>query len=668
VALEKGTGGPAEIDADLDEVAIEPIQRLFTLERYHLFLIPKTLEGVRGEHPRLYLNRERVVQLRRAIGGTHKSLWEELRALADRAVRRGPPDYRRRDSYSGDEQLWQRGVGNTLPVLAMAHLLSGEEKYLKSAREWALKSCGYETWGLGRIDGMDLAAGHQLLGLALVYDWCHGNLDGEALKTIRETLCRRASAMFEAAATGKIWWRRSYLQNHLWVNACGMAAAGFALFDEEEAGLEWIGLARQKFRRTQAALGPDGASHEGVGYWEYGVEYLLKYMHLSRELLGEDLYDCDWWRNTASYAQYLALPRKAWTRSSCIVDIADCPRAHWYGPDYLLRGLAREYRDGYAQWLAREADGADVCAPGAPWLNLVWFDPDLEAKPPDTRPLLHHFQDMGIVSARSGWSGDESLVVFKCGPFIGHKGVEEFSYDPGGGHVHPDANHFVLFGGGEWLIRDDGYRAKWTGQHNTLLVGGRGQLGEGREWFNGSEPLALKSRPRVVRASSTPALDHIAGDAAAAYPRELGLRRFTRHLLFLKPAVLIVVDDISLERESELELRFHPEEEKDRREGNTFLFPGKAASLRMDVLTPEDLEISAGSVPAESRRGTKDSMFALRLLKRGDRWRNAAALSWGSRDETPAPVALARQENVWTFSAGNQTVTFSWKTGAAEIR
>jgi hypothetical protein len=82
---------------------------------------------------------------------------------------------------------------------------------------------------------------------------------------------------------------------------------------------------------------------------------------------------------------------------------------------------------------------------------------------------LRHFEDLGIVSARSDWSGDESLLVFKCGPFLGHKAVGEFSFDPGGGHVHPDANHFVLFGAGEWLIRDDGYHAKWTGQHNTLL-------------------------------------------------------------------------------------------------------------------------------------------------------------------------------------------------------
>ena len=68
------------------------------------------------------------------------------------------------------------------------------------------------------------------------------------------------------------------MHNYLWVDVCGMAAAGFALFDEVEDGSCWIGLPLDKFRRSVAAFGPDGASHEGVGYWEYGVEYLLKFM------------------------------------------------------------------------------------------------------------------------------------------------------------------------------------------------------------------------------------------------------------------------------------------------------------------------------------------------------------------------------------------------------
>ncbi len=395
---------------------------------------------------------------------------------------------------------------------------------------------------------------------------------------------------------------------------------------------------------------------------------MLKFMHVAGDLLGVDMYDNDWWRNTAAYRQHLALPRNAWTGRNSIVDIADCPRYSWYGPDYLLRGLARQYRDGYAQWLAHEIDEADVDSAEARWLNLVWFDPTLPAKHPGDRPTLRHFEDMDIVAARSDWSGDESLVVFKCGPYIGHEAVQEFTYDPGGGHVHPDTNHFVLFAGGEWLIRDDGYRAKWTEQHNTLLIDGQGQLGEGAKWFQGELPLKVKARPRILQAVSSPELDHMVGDATEAYPRSIGLRRYVRHLLFLKPDVLIVVDDIALDGEHTAELRFHPEQPEAEREGDAFILRGEQAVLRLEPLTLGDVSVAAEDVAGEDRHGDDVwSMFTVRLTARGAQWRNAVALSWSPAGESPRAVTMRRDGDRWTFSAGPRAAVLDWTTGEAKI-
>jgi hypothetical protein len=448
-----------------------------------------------------------------------------------------------------------------------------------------------------------------------------------------------------------------------------MAAVGLALFDEVDDASSWIGLPLEKFQRTMAALGSDGASHEGVGYWEYGAEYLLKFMDLARTRLGVNLYTGAWWRNTARYAQYLALPRQAWTRPNCLVDMADCPRSHWYGPDYLLRGLAREFHDSYAQWLAQQIDEAEVASPGAPWLNLVWFDPSLRATSPSSLPTLRHFEDMDIVSARSDWSGDESLVVFKCGPCLGHKAVQEFTYDPGGGHVHPDANHFVLFGAGEWLIRDDGYRAKWTGQHNTLLVDGRGQLGEGKQWFEAAQALAAKARPKIVRASSSADLDQMTGEASQAYPAELGLGRHLRHLLFLKPEVLLVCDEVVTDTPRRLELRFHPESRQAAREGNAFVMRGAKSVLRLEPLvTSPEVSVSAEDLAIEGRQGEPNqSMFTVRLSKQAAVWRNAVALSWSKLGQPTKTVRASMEGEVWKFSVDGRVVTLDWTSGLGRL-
>jgi hypothetical protein len=349
------------------------------------------------------------------------------------------------------------------------------------------------------------------------------------------------------------------------------------------------------------------------------------------------------------------------------VDIADCPRGHWYGPDYLLRGLAREFRDEHAQWLAQEVDRADITSPGAPWLNLLWYDSTVPATGPEALPTLRHFEDLGIVSARTDWTGDESLLVFKCGPFLGHKAIRQFTYDPGGGHVHPDANHFVLFGAGEWLIRDDGYRWKWTGQHNTLLVDGKGQLGEGRQWFQGGQALAVRAAPRVLAVSSTPTLDQMTGDAAEAYPREAGLRRYVRHLLFAKPDVLLVCDDVAVDRARDLEFRFHPEARNVSREGAAFLLRGAKSVLRLEPLAQaEDVRISAEELAVEGRHGGGDpTMFTVRQRRHAAVWRNVVALSWSSAGQTPAIVTVRAKGDRWQFQLGDRTLTFAWATGQA---
>lgn len=623
------------------------------------------LEKFHGVHPRLFFTAQKRDALRSAIKTTHTNLWALLRAEADPLVRRGAPKYRTTDDGSGDEQLWQRRVGEALPVLAMAWSVTGERRYLEAARAWALASCSYPTWGLGpKRDGLDLAAGHQLFGLALVYDWCHADLDQETLGTIRATLEQRGAALARATPG-----RRNFLQNHLWVDACGLAAAALAIQDEVPATREWIALVLDKWRRTHAALGDDGASHEGVPYWSYGVEYLLKFMWLAREQLGVNFYDHEWWRKTSDYRLYLSLPRHAWTPLNTIVDIADGPRCDYsYGPDYLLRALAHEYRDGHAQWLAAELDAAGIRPTAAPWLNLLWFDPAIAPCPPDALPTLRHFPDMDIVSTRTDWSGDESLIVFKCGPFIGHKAVQMFERDPGGGHVHPDANHFVVFGNGDWLLRDDGYRTKATSQHNSLLLDGRGQIGEGAMWFQGDKALAVKSRPRILRAGSTPAFDHLVGDATEAYARTNGLKRFVRHLLFVKPNVLIVADDIALAAARPLELRFHPELKTARAADGSFGFVGQHAALRIESLTNTGVEITTGE---DATTGQHDKatagMFSIRLRNTTAAWRNAVALTWSAAKAQPVKVQLKQQGDRWTFTTAVHEATLEWSTGAARL-
>jgi hypothetical protein len=118
------------------------------------------------------------------------------------------------------------------------------------------------------------------------------------------------------------------------------------------------------------------------------------------------------------------------------------------------------------------------------------------------------------------------------------------------------------------------------------------------------------------------------GDATEAYPADLGLERFQRHLLFLKPDVLIVADDIRLKEPKKLELRFPPEQQTGLRDGAAWTFESKQARLRVKPLTADSVKIDAAPLTMEGRHGEKDlTMFTLRLTRTADQWRNVIAFS-----------------------------------------
>ena len=246
-------------------------------------------DGGPGPAPRLFLDAARAAELQRLIRSSHARAWSEVEAIAAKLATQAPPRYR----ADGGEQLWQRSVGDTIATLSFAWLISREPRYLNAAAQWAAASCGYPTWGLDAKSGKSLdyglAYGHQLLGLAMLYDYAGAKLDPETRNLVRRTLLDRGSTQFRAYRELK----PAYLQNHTWINSTGMLAAAMALSGEEPQTAGWIELVRAILARTAAMLADDGSSQEGVGYWEYGLIYLLQLVHLARTV-GDDHFSRPW--------------------------------------------------------------------------------------------------------------------------------------------------------------------------------------------------------------------------------------------------------------------------------------------------------------------------------------------------------------------------------------
>lgn len=515
---------------------------------------PALLDSFAGVHPRMLLDSVRVEILKTKITTSHEFIWDVVKGKADEYLSSNP------NNNPGNESS-TRSDGDAIPWLSLAYLVTNDSTYLEKAVSWMKTVCNYSEW-----DGNNsLGAGHCLMGVSLGYDWLYNAMTSSQRQTIRGRLSYFAPAMAQNPKH-----KERYLSNHCQVEYAGLAAAGFALYDEIEQAESWLRQAYNIFNEAFQICGDDGSSTEGHQYYGLMTEFQMHFDKMAKELLGRNFYEeSEWLKNMGNFILYCTLPD--FRIENCVMRYGDTRlndyRSH--GPIYQLFNVASEYRNPYFQWLALEMfDRGIGITDRMGWANLLWYDETITPIPPDSLPTFRHFNDTGWITSRSDWESDAILVGFKCGPFHGHAVQELYnnmtSYNGiVNGHGHPDVNHFNVCAYGKWLVVDDGYsKPKWTKYHNTILVNGLGQLGEYNSvshsnWFDRTEVFNAKATSSIIKAVSDSTFDYIIGDAENIYNPAAGLEKFLRHFIYIKPDFIIVLDELRAEQQSEFEWLIH---------------------------------------------------------------------------------------------------------------
>jgi len=506
--------------------------------------------------PRLLIGGGRLDALRGAIRTSHRAQFARLLDQCEfYAAETAPAEH-------PEASITYFGPASAGFVLA--HRLTGQPQYLDQARRWIAGAVSFPHWGRAHMPDHDLDAGWILHGLSLAYDWLGDLLPEDERTALRDKLILQAERLHEfALETEGRWWSSSYWQNHNWICYAGLLTAGYALRDEHEPAAAWTTRAVENFRIVADALPADGSGSEGVVYWRYGVPWLAVAFDLVEDQDGEDLFGaCDFLRNTVSFRMHQSAP--GWER---IVDHGDCHDRRSGHSLALYHRLAGAYRDGHAQWLAtyvrehflgREWHESGV-KPGVRaegYLELIWYDPSVPETGPDHLPTSAYFPDLGLVTARTSWSGNATALSFKSAPGGGHRAWDtshrtrrERGWDTlNAGHHHPDSNTVVLIGHGAHLAVDEGYsNRKRTDHHNVVLVDGQGYVGEGRYHVYKDLPERYQARTHSVVLAD--GWTHCIGEAGALYPDELGVTRVSRRVLFSPSGAVLLVDDLAADAE-----------------------------------------------------------------------------------------------------------------------
>lgn len=227
-----------------------------------------------------------------------------------------------------------------------------------------------------------------------------------------------------------------------------------------------------------------------------------------------------------------------------------------------LYSLANKYRDGRAQWLAKqiEAQGLGYINRYDRWGLIVYHDPSLAQQAPTGLPNSWWFQDIGTAYFRSGWDLSEYSTdvygVFRC---------EQLN----AGHTNAHQNHFMIARGNDLLAIDSGVYDggvsshhlnyfERTIAHNTITVmnpsettflpytNDGGQIPPSKNElpiYFGEASQPPYTRGTIVAFDRAEEFSYAKGDATGAYGGAK-LDLFTREVVYLPPDVFVIFDRV----------------------------------------------------------------------------------------------------------------------------
>lgn len=624
------------------------------------------LANIHSKHPSLHFDAKGLEQLRRRATGTHRRYAKMLFDWVDKNKRWSPLDM----PYPAGREVALEQSGAFVTNVALAFVLSQRDEHLRLARKWIMEMLEYPKNGV-RNYGFGIYAA----GLARAYDWLYHYLIPKEHRKIITNLVQVVSRLYQGSipdSKGEFWWAKAYMHHDHWIPVGGYGEAALALLGEVKDASKWAARAKTDFDFALSLLDDDGAWHEGPADWCYTMAPLLWFYSAWQSVVGENLHNVPWIRNTAKYRLYHWLPDDSY------VYLNDSFRSGRYNTSgsascHLLRRLASLFRDGYTQWLADRDEAFDM-KPGpkgvyqAPYedlsftgqpqeyphtqsqcvaWNLLWYDPTVKPIQPTDLPRARHFKNQGIVIMRTGWEDDAAVVSLCCAPLAGQRCAErirngEQISSSNYGHAHADYNSFTLFARGNYFIIPPGYARRSSSFQNVVSV-------------NGADFVLNPSiNVRIVGFRTEKRFSYAVGDATEAFGVHLGVQRYRRHILLLNCGLMVLFDDLQLSDAGRRTIGYNhftwmvhsdPTTHKLTISANKVIWKtctGQEPTLTMHLLEPQDFAWERTLL--QSMHG-KNMLEALRLRRSewySDRMRALSVWSW--QDFAEAPTLLRRRD------------------------
>ena len=328
-------------------------------------------------------------------------------------------------------------IGNDhLPALVLAYQFTSDTRYAQRCWDQLAEMMTWSDWGAGRHF---LDTGIGIKGVAMAYDGLYNFLTptqrSQIVAASRKYALEPGLAQMKGGSSPFAW----YLTDNNWNGIChgGLIDAALAMFESDAPFMsQVVSIAANQTLTYMKSLEPDGASREGMMYWDYGLtNTFMSYEAMSRVL-----------STTYGLAEQPGFVKTGWfpflvTAPSGTVSVGD---------DYLYNSKSGKFSSRF--WFAKKFNDPNLAkthfeavkaksgsATGGlnGWMDLLAYDPGLIAQGQAVSlPLSGIVRGLDYMFVRENGTDDSYYLGMHGG-------------DNNASHGHLDAGTFFLHAKGE---------------------------------------------------------------------------------------------------------------------------------------------------------------------------------------------------------------------------
>ncbi|MFB2119104.1 DUF4962 domain-containing protein [Parapedobacter sp. 2B3] len=510
--------------------------------------VDRFLAGIPTHHPRLLADGSDTTRIRSLpMNSDVQAIIHEAEMVLKRNIiteQRGLPNRQLNDAeqnrklaQDASKKLGDFAYGATLP-LCQAYLLTGDNRYRLHAIRIAKEVATWDPQGISQIS--DFGNARCMLALALVFDTFQASLTAAERSAMIRPIAERAVGFYTS-------WRNDVeakiLSGHVWQHILHyFFQTGIAVYGEIPEAAEWIEYAYELFLARAPVLGGvDGGWIEGASYFRMNMATLIDIPLTIKQYTGFDFINAHpWYTNTVDWLLYHVPPGSSADGFGDNTEEIFSPGVAYIAyADMLARLTGNPKAAGYVE-MCRQYENLDITADRSlRWIRLARTEdrdiPSLASVELETGKI---FREIGLAALHSnpGNTPENLVVAMRSSPFGSY------------GHFLSDQNAFnILYGGKRAFFRTgykvtmkDPHRTGWyqhTKSNNSVLIDGAGQ------------PYSVEAYGWMPRFLQGEDMAYVMGDASAAYSsaetgEDYGLKKFHRHLLLLKPDIIVVYDEL----------------------------------------------------------------------------------------------------------------------------